>query len=187
MRIIAGEKKGFALKSPKGLSTRPTLSRVRESLFGILQHEIPGAYVLDLFAGAGSLGLEALSRGAQSCTFVERTEAALIALKSNIEKLNYGDKAHVVRAEVIKWLQMQKTTGWPLFNIVFCDPPYDTGLASSSLQHIALHLPLHVGATVVIQSSPREQMPDHSERLRRYRTQKYGDTVLHFYICCETQ
>lgn len=187
MRIIAGEKKGFILKSPKGVATRPTLARVRESLFGILQHEIPGAFVLDLFAGAGSLGLEALSRGASGCTFIERADTALAALKANIEKLQYGEKAHVVRADALKWLQMQKTTGWPPYHIVFCDPPYDIGLASCSLKHIAFHLPLHMGATVVIQSSPREQLPDQSERLRRYRIEKYGDTVLNFYICCETR
>jgi|YelNatPaOPRAMG01_1025707.scaffolds.fasta_scaffold103722_2 16S rRNA (guanine(966)-N(2))-methyltransferase RsmD len=183
MRIIGGEKKGFVLKSPRGEATRPTLGRVRESLFGILGPEVVGARVLDLFAGSGALGLEALSRGALSCTFVEKSESALASLKANIEKLGYQESTNVAKADALRWLQMQKTTGWPTFTLAFCDPPYDTELAERALQLMSNHLPLELNSTVVIQTSPRETLTDDVGRLRKYRTQKYGDTVLHFYVC----
>ncbi len=182
MRIIAGEKKGFVLKAPRGGDTRPTLGRVRESLFNILRHEVMGAVVLDLYAGAGSLGLEALSRGAVECTFVERGERALQALRDNIKKLGYEQRCRVVRADAKRWLEMQKTTGWPRYHLVFSDPPYDTGEALRSLESVAIHLPLESSAVVVIQSSPRELLPDTCERLRRFRCESYGDTILHFYV-----
>ena len=182
MRIIAGEKKGFILKAPKGQATRPTLGRVRESLFNILRNELPGSTVLDLYAGAGTLGLEALSRGAAHCVFVERSEPALAALSYNIEKLDYRNHSKVVRGNVLRWLEMQKTTGWPRFSVVFSDPPYDTGEALRSLELIVHHLPLEPSAVIVVQSSPREELVETVGRLRQYRYETYGDTALHFYI-----
>ncbi len=183
MRIIAGEKKGFILKAPRGLATRPTLGHIRESLFNILRHEVPGAIVVDLYAGAGTLGLEALSQGAKECYFVERSPQALEALRHNIAKVGYEEKSKVIKASVERWLEMQKTTGWPRFSLAFSDPPYDSGAGLQSLDLIAHHLPLELSATVVIQASPREELPETSGRLRRYRTQRYGETVLHFYVC----
>lgn len=187
MRIIAGEKKGFILKAPRGQATRPTLGRVREALFSILQHEVPGAIVADLFAGAGSLGLEALSRGAAECTFVEKAQGALEALTANVEKLGYQSRCRILRADVVRWLQMQKSSGWPQFSLVLCDPPYDTGLASQATELIAFHLPLQLGAIIVVQTSPREELPETCGRLRHYRSEAYGDTVLHFFVAGESR
>ncbi|MGC8740365.1 MAG: 16S rRNA (guanine(966)-N(2))-methyltransferase RsmD [Candidatus Sumerlaeaceae bacterium] len=182
IRIIAGEKKGFVLKTPRGTDTRPTLGRVRESLFNILRHEVVGATVLDLYAGAGSLGLEALSRGASHCTFVEQADRALAALQSNIAKLSYEQRCRVFRANVLRWLEMQKSTGWPRYHLVFSDPPYDSGDAARSLEYVAVHLPFEPSAVVVIQASPREELAESYARLRRFRKENYGDTSLHFYV-----
>lgn len=186
MRIIGGEKKGFVLKSPRGAATRPTLARVRESLFGILASDVPGACVLDLFAGAGCLGLEALSRGARECLFVEKSPIALRVLAANVQKLGYEDRTRLVKADALRWLEMQKTSGWPKFSLVLADPPYDTGQSSACLAAIAIHLPMEPNATVAIQTSPREELAEETARLRRYRIADYGDTVVHFYVCTRT-
>jgi len=183
MRIIAGEKRGFPLKAPRGSLTRPTLGRVRESLFSILAADVIGAHVLDLFAGSGALGLEALSRGAKECTFVEQARPALEALRANIAKLGYEDRCKVLPADAYRWLEFQKTSGWPRFTLVFSDPPYLRGDALRSLEAVSRHLPLELNSTVVIQSSTREELPDEVPRLRRYRVEKYGDTNIHFYVC----
>jgi len=181
MRIIAGEKKGFVLKAPRGQATRPTLGRVRESLFNILRLQIAEASVIDLYAGAGALGLEALSRGAAHCVFVERSEPALAALRANVEKLGYQSRAVLVRADVGNWLAKHGAAQSRAFSLVFSDPPYDSGEAQRSLELTARHLPLAAGATVVIQTSPREKLPEEAGDLRLFRVESYGDTVLHFY------
>ena len=95
MRIIAGDKRGCAISAPKGLDTRPTLDRVKESLFGILQFDIYGKRVLDLFAGSGALGLEAVSRGAKSAVFCDSARESIDIVNANIKKLGYGNKCRV--------------------------------------------------------------------------------------------
>jgi 16S rRNA (guanine(966)-N(2))-methyltransferase RsmD len=181
MRIIAGEKKGFVLKAPRGQATRPTLGRVRESLFNILRLQIAEATVLDLYAGAGTLGLEALSRGAAHCVFVDRSETALAALRANVEKLGYQPRADLVRANVANWLAKQGGAQPRAYSLVFSDPPYDSGEAQRSLELVGQHLQLAAGASVVVQTSTREKLPDEAGHLRRFRVESYGDTVLHFY------
>ncbi|MDH5372871.1 MAG: 16S rRNA (guanine(966)-N(2))-methyltransferase RsmD, partial [Acidimicrobiia bacterium] len=118
MRIIAGHAKGRRLRSPHGLATRPMMDRVREALFSSLGARIPGSRVLDLYAGSGSLGLEALSRGAESSVFVEQGRAALDALRENVEMI--GLDGVVVAVDVASFLRSTPEQ----FDVVFVDPPY---------------------------------------------------------------
>lgn len=121
MRIIGGESKGMKLLGPKDMKTRPMTDRVKESLFNILSYELEDAFVLDLFAGSGSMGIEALSRGAKFCTFVECYNKAFKILQLNIEKTNYKGKSQVIKHDSF---QIQKILQENIFDIFFIDPPY---------------------------------------------------------------
>lgn len=127
IRIIAGEFKGRRLKTPPKDKTRPTADRVREAWFSILQRSIRSARVLDLYAGSGALGLEALSRGAQSADFVEVRRAPLATLKANIKSLKVGDCTAIHRVDALKFAQ-QLQPGQ--YDVAFADPPYDTEAAA---------------------------------------------------------
>ena len=121
MRIVAGEHRGRRLRSPAGARTRPTSDRVREALFSILG-PVDGLDVLDLYAGSGALGIEALSRGAASATFVESAREAAAAIRANLSAIGRDD-AKVVETDVFAWLRSPAAE--PAFDLVFCDPPYD--------------------------------------------------------------
>jgi 16S rRNA (guanine966-N2)-methyltransferase len=128
MRIIAGQWRGRTISAPPGMRTRPTTDRVREAWMSALQHDVPGARVLDLYAGSGALGLETLSRGAAHATFVEKGPAALRALQGNIDLLQAGSLATVVRADVLKYI---RSLAADAFDIVLADPPYQSDDAST--------------------------------------------------------
>ena len=135
MRISGGEFRGRVLSVPKGLDVRPTQDRVREALFSMLQNDIQGARFLDLFAGSGSVGLEALSRGAEMVTFVEHAPRSLACLSRNIAMLKVEDRCRVIRADVYAWLAAAPTASNGLessvysaaFDIAYADPPYAVG------------------------------------------------------------
>ena len=127
MRIIAGTKRGQAIAAPKGRETRPTLDRVRESLFGIIQFEIAGKTVLDLFAGSGSLGLEALSRGAEYAVFNDAARESVAIVRANVEKLGFTRQAAVYSLDYRAAIQAAARAGFR-FGLVFLDPPYRAGL-----------------------------------------------------------
>jgi len=122
MRIIGGHHRGLKLATPRGREVRPILGRVRESLFGILRDEVPGARVADLFAGTGVIGLEALSRGAAFCVFVERDQACVATVRENIRRTRQEAAARVVRADVFRAADVLAEDG--PFDLVFIDPPY---------------------------------------------------------------
>jgi 16S rRNA (guanine966-N2)-methyltransferase len=181
MRIIAGEKKGFSLFAPAGKNTRPTLSRVRESLFSILGGRLLDAHVVDLYAGAGTLGLEALSRGSAECVFVERARPAVEALRRNVAKLAYQQRAVIEQDEVGRWLRRQDKDAPDSFDLVFADPPYGSPL-QTLLDQLREYLPLSAEAAVILQCGSREEAPK-TLGLRLARSERYGDTSLHFYLC----
>jgi 16S rRNA (guanine966-N2)-methyltransferase len=136
MRVIAGEAKGRTLVVPRGGGTRSATDRIRETLFAIVEPELEGARVLDLFAGAGTLGIEALSRGAARATFVERGAEAVKALRRNLAATNFGARSEVVAANVIAYLDSRPRGP---FDVVFCDPPFaDVGIAEATLSHDGL-------------------------------------------------
>jgi len=124
MRIIAGEHRGRRIESPPGLDTRPMLDRVREALFSTLGTRLPEASVLDLFAGSGSLGLEALSRGARRARMIEKDPKALAVLRKNVEHLGMADRAEIIRGDALRkdlWRPLASEAG---FDLVFLDPPF---------------------------------------------------------------
>ena len=151
MRVVAGDFKGRRLVAPRGAGTRPTADRVREALFSMLG-DVSGARVLDLYAGSGALGIEALSRGAESAVFVERDQAALAALRRNLDAV--GARAEVRRQDVVRFLARPEGT----FDLVFCDPPYDVAPAVAAPLAGALPTLLGEGARIVTESDKRNPL-----------------------------
>jgi 16S rRNA (guanine966-N2)-methyltransferase len=147
MRVIAGEAKGRTLVVPRGGGTRSATDRIRETLFAIVEPELEGAHVLDLFAGAGTLGIEALSRGAARATFVERSAEAVKALRRNLAATNFAERSEVVVANVIAYLDSRPRGP---FDVAFCDPPFaDVGIAEATLGHEALRSAIAPGGLVI--------------------------------------
>jgi 16S rRNA (guanine966-N2)-methyltransferase len=147
MRVIAGDAKGRTLVVPRGGGTRAATDRIRETLFAIIEPELEGARVADLFAGAGSLGIEALSRGAARATFVERGSEALKAIRRNLETTGFASRSDVVAANVIAYLDARPRGP---FDIVFCDPPFaDVAIAEATLGHEGLRAATAAGGLVV--------------------------------------
>jgi 16S rRNA (guanine966-N2)-methyltransferase len=147
MRVIAGSAKGRTLAAPHGGATRPATDRIRETLFAILEPVLEDARVLDLFAGAGTLGIEALSRGAAGATFVERSAEALKTLRKNIATTQFGDRAEIVAGNVLGFLEQ---SGAGPYDLVFCDPPFaDVALLEATLAHPRLARALAPDAQVI--------------------------------------
>jgi 16S rRNA (guanine966-N2)-methyltransferase len=171
-RVIAGRYGGRRLQAPPGNGTRPTADRVREALFSILGARTEGARVLDLFAGTGALGLEALSRGARSVTFVEQAQPALGVLRANLAAL--GAEAEVVRADALRWLRAASARARQ-YDLVFLDPPYRRAGALGAELSTVLPAVLAPGALVVTESDRRApielSIPMTDER-------RYGDTLI---------
>ncbi len=174
MRVIAGRAKGHPLVAPRGLGTRPLTDRAREALFSALGEVVAGARVLDLYAGSGALGIEALSRGAAHVTFVERSRAALRALRRNLEAV--GFEAEVVAADVARFL---RDTENGRYELAFVDPPYALSLASVEDTLRELEPLLVAGAVVVLHRRAGEDPPPAvSPMLLLTDERRYGDSRL---------
>lgn len=180
MRIIGGTAGSRRLKAPTGQGTRPTSDRVRESVFSILGPPPPDARVLDLFAGAGTLGLEALSRGAAAAVFVERAPAALSCLRDNIDSLGMTSDAEVIAAEVARALDRLARRG-ARFDWIFVDPPYHTELALATLATLAEGDLVADAGIVVVEHDKRRPLPETVGALAREDQRTYGDTLVAFY------
>jgi len=136
LRVIAGELKGKKLFSVKGMRLRPTSDRVREAIFDILQERVPGKKVLDLFAGTGALGIEALSRGAEKAIFIEHNSHILTALRRNIKECGLEEKSEVLPCDVWQGLRILAVRG-EAFDLIFIDPPYAQGLVKKTLKELS--------------------------------------------------
>ncbi len=174
MRVIAGEFRSRKLIAPPGESTRPTPDRMRESLFSILQDSIEGAVFHDIYAGCGSVGIEALSRGASRAVFIESDRAALAALRENLKSLKIEHRALVVPKRAATALNP------PPSGIVFADPPYNQPKEYEKLLQ-ALERNAKSIALLLIQHDRRLPLPDSVAHLKRYRELKQGDNVVSFY------
>ena len=130
MRVIAGKARGIQLKTPEGTETRPTIDRVKEALFSIIQFEVPGARVLDLFGVTGQLGIEALSRGAKSAVFVDAGEKACALIRENLRRCHMEADGRVVRADYLDYLNRCRES----YDIIFLDPPYASGNLERALE-----------------------------------------------------
>lgn len=181
MRVIAGNAGGLKLISPAGTTTRPTSDRVKEALFSILEsaEAVRGAQVLDLFAGSGALGIEALSRGAAHVTLVDTSRPALEALRKNLVHTNYTSQATVLGLNAFNALD-QLVRQQARFDLILIDPPYNHGLQVKVLERID---PLLVpGGLAVAESATRELLPEQAGNCHRTDRRVYGDTALAFYV-----
>ena len=181
MRIIAGTYRSRVLAAPAGMATRPTSDRLRETLFNVLAPRIEGAAFLDLYAGSGAVGLEALSRGAQSATFVEKAQPALKALRSNLAALGIQKGFRVHTSSVSAFLRAARGE---VFDLVFLDPPYDVVDEYESvlgmLGGAAIAL-LAADAIVIAEHRRKEKLEDRYGALARTRLLEQGDAALSFY------
>ncbi len=175
MRIISGTYGGRTLKAPPGDATRPTSDRVREALFSILGTQTHGAQVLDLFAGSGALGLEALSRGAESVTFVDDAHPAIRTISTNVQALSA--EATVRRGDALKFLAAASNSG-AQYDLVFLDPPYRHAERLAPLLSAALPAVLAPGAVVVAESDRRAPL---TLTLPLIDERRYGDTLIRIY------
>jgi 16S rRNA (guanine966-N2)-methyltransferase len=179
LRIIAGALKGRVLAPVQG-RTRPTAARVREAIFNILGAAVAEARVLDLFAGTGALGIEALSRGAAAAVFVEDQPSALKGLRRNLETLGLLERSQVLPLPVAAALRQLAARREP-FGLVFLDPPYGGGAASATLKALAASGLILPQAWVVAEHSRRETLPETSGALRQQTLRRYGDTQVAIY------
>jgi 16S rRNA (guanine966-N2)-methyltransferase len=168
VRVIAGEAKGRRLVVPEGGGTRAATDRIREALFGILEPVIADTEVLDLFAGAGTLGIEALSRGAARATFVEKAPRAIAALRKNLDATGLGGRATVVRADVLAYL-----AGPVRADIAFCDPPF-----ADVLTHGQVLASLAAPDRLIVARALRKHLPAIPGTLRVARTKVIGEETL---------
>jgi 16S rRNA (guanine(966)-N(2))-methyltransferase RsmD len=175
MRVTGGESKGRRLKAPRNI--RPTQGVVKEAIFNIVAPYIEGATVIDLFAGSGAIGIEALSRGAAHVTFVDREERGLAILRQNLDALGFKERARLVRSDVVRWLEASPDTVRAA-DLVFLDPPYDDVVLDRALK--ALDREASPDATVLAEHSRRQQLPQLA-RLRVDRQRRYGDTMVTVY------
>ena len=179
LRIIGGEFKGHKLFSVEGEKTRPTADRVREAIFNILSSRVDATLVLDLFAGTGALGLEALSRGAHNAVLIETHKNALCALRRNIKALGLEGRATILKWDILKNLNCLKVFSARI-DLVFMDPPYARNLIEPTLSNLHACGCLEAGARVIVEHSPREaisgdELPFHQEDRRTY-----GKTLVSF-------
>jgi 16S rRNA (guanine966-N2)-methyltransferase len=178
MRVIAGSAKGIQLQAVPGSGTRPISDRVKEALFNILGDQIIGSRVLDLFAGTGSVGIEALSRGAEQVVFVEKQAKAIGTIRTNLQSTRLQTGAQIVKADVFKFLSGKPES----FDLVYVAPPQYVGLWSKTL--LALEASpgwLAAGGLVIVQIFPKELEPLALTTLTLSDQRKYGSTLLCFY------
>jgi len=173
--VIAGSAKGLRLRVPKGMRTRPTADRVKESLFNILGPAVSGARVLDLFAGSGALGIEALSRGAECATFVEQDPRAVEVIRENLRHTGLACRAHVVRARLPR-ARLPSACG--PYTLIFMDPPYHEGLVPITFAWLLQAGVAATRALVVVEHSALEEIQFDLKNVRLLRRERIGDTSL---------
>lgn len=180
MRVVGGSDRGRRLRAPRGRRTRPTADRMRVALFDILGPAVAGMRVLDLFAGTGAVGIEALSRGATRAVFVERDRDALRALRANLATLRLGrEQARVVAGDAVAVLPVLEASEAP-FDLIFLDPPYAGELAARALAALARSALVHPGTRVVVQHSGRTPLPVPAGLRAAREPRRFGDTALTF-------
>ena len=181
MRIIGGQLRGKKLGPVRAAAVRPSSDRLREAVFSILSVSVKDAAVLDLFAGTGAFGIEALSRGARKAVFVDRNRDAIAMICKNIQVCRLESRATVIRWDVARNLDCLRTVNSP-FELVFIDPPYDRGLILPTLAHLNQQRLLAAGGQVVVEHSPSEQISPEPEGFTTVDSRKYGKTLVSFLV-----
>lgn len=181
MRVISGMARGTKLYTLEGSNTRPTLDRVKEALFNIIQYDLEGSYILDLFAGSGSLGIESLSRKAKFCAFCDNSYEAASIIKKNIEKTRFNDLSKVYNMAYDKALLKMKDDDLK-FDIVFLDPPYETDYIQKSLELIIKYELLNDDAILILETDNQDRILKEIEKIQLdvRDVRKYGRVSLIF-------
>ena len=180
MRIIGGRLRGRKLQTFKGSQVRPTADRVREALFNILGRQFIGANILDLFAGTGALGIEALSRGAQTAVFVDNSPHSLAVLQKNLDRCALQHCTRTIRWDIARNLECLK--GYPeTFGLVFLDPPYHCALVPKTLNHLQQSGCLAPGAVLAAEHEAEAEFEMESTRFTCTDNRRYGRTALSFF------
>lgn len=177
MRVISGSARGRRLKELPGMDTRPTTDKVKESLFNIIQFDIEGRRVLDLFGGTGQLGIEALSRGAARCTFVDMSRQAAAVIRDNVQSVGFSEVSRVHQGDAVAFLSSCRET----FDLIFLDPPYETELLEQCLQMIAKFDILSEYGIIICESATHRQLPDLRAPYEKGREYRYGKIKLTAY------
>lgn len=177
MRVITGKARGIQLKTPEGMLTRPTADRVKEALFSIINFDIPGAKVLDLFGGTGQLGIEALSRGASSAVFVDAREDSCKLIRENLKRTKLEKDAKVIRSDYMDYLNRCREQ----YNIIFLDPPYAEVFLENSIKRITEIDILQSDGIIVAERPLGKELPWEFEGYTRSKDYKYGKVLLTIY------
>ena len=177
MRVITGTARGIQLKTPEGLQTRPTSDRVKEALFSIIQFDVPGKRVLDLFGGTGQLGIEALSRGAGGAVFVDSGDKACNLIRENLRRCKLDKNTQIIRSDYLQYLQ----TCHDKFGIIFLDPPYAEVFLENALKKITEIDILESGGIIVAERPVGKDLPWDFPGFTRSKDYKYGNTLLTLY------
>lgn len=180
MRVTAGELKGRRLVAPRHRRTRPTADQMRVALMDTLAPWLPGARFLDLFAGGGGVGIEALSRGAAEAVFAETDAMALRALRENLRSLDLEPRGRVLRLDAGKAIERFRRAG-ERFGLIFLDPPYEGPLASQTLAALGDGALSEPGGLVIAQHMTKTSLPETFGLLRRFKTRRFGETTLTFF------
>lgn len=175
MRVITGIARGMKLSEPAGNQMRPTTDQVKEAMFNILQNDIEGRACLDLFSGTGQLGIEALSRGAKSCVFVDEAGASVRLTRSNLEKTRL-EGGRVIQGDALKFLE-----GREKFDLIFIDPPYASGFCQKALKAITVFDKLNAGGIIICETAADSEPGELEEPYRKVKTYRYGKIRLTTY------
>lgn len=180
MRVIAGTAKRLQLKTPKGMDTRPTTDRIKETLFNMIQDEIEGIRFLDLFSGSGGIGIEALSRGASKAYFVEHNREACHIIQDNLSFTHLGEKAEVMHSSALSAVSVLQ--GKEIFEVVFMDPPYGKGLEKEVLKTPGFHRILADKALIIIEADLDTHLSDEDIKGFRLLKEKIYKTNKHIFL-----
>ncbi len=179
MRVISGTAKGKKLNSLEGLETRPTLDRVKEAVFNIIQFDIKDSVVLDLFSGSGALGIEALSRGAKEAILCDASSKAIKIINKNLEETRLKDKAKVINTDYLVTLSKIKDKK---FDIIFLDPPYKSDYVEKSIEYILKYNLLAENGIIIVETNDKNKIDEIKAKkgLEVYDTRKYGIAIIIF-------
>ena len=174
MRVISGTARGRHLHELQGMDTRPTTDKVKEALFNIIQFDVPGSRVLDLFSGTGQLGIEALSRGAERCVFVDKRREAVSLIRENVRSVGLADQAQIIQGDALDYLKRCREQ----FGLIFLDPPYQTNLLESALTSILEFDILGNHGIIVCESGAEWTLPPVPSPYEAGREYRYGQIKL---------
>jgi 16S rRNA (guanine(966)-N(2))-methyltransferase RsmD len=181
VRIIAGTAKGRIIKSNKGLETRPTLDRVREAVFNVIGETIVNSSFLDLFAGTGAIGIEALSRGAKMCCFNDRDKKAFEIIKQNTQLCKVDEKAKIYNMDVYRFIPFMKDNFQEKFDIVYIDPPYAENFYNPVISLIEENFITSENSLIICETNKNTQLQESYKFIELVKQKKYGDTLIWYY------